>query len=229
LERAASSPVRAGFVKVNSRAGRDVWDCRLARGPAGGLDSARMATRKKSPRHEAQRLLHRKMLEMWERGQSDLCEVRGSSIHGRGVYATRPIAREAKIIEYIGEIIDKKESEKRAHAQHAKSLADGDAAVYIFTLNKQWDIDGNVPWNTARLINHSCDPNCEAWIHGRRIFIHALRDIEPGEELTFDYGFDVDCHEDHPCLCGREGCIGYIVSRSQWDELKKRLATKQKI
>lgn len=168
------------------------------------------------------------MLEMWERGQSDLCEVRGSSIHGRGVYATQPIAKDAQIIEYIGELIDKKESEKRAHAQHAKSLKDGDAAVYIFTLNKTWDIDGNVPWNTARLINHSCDPNCEAWIHGRRIFIHALRDIGPGEELTFDYGFDVDCHEDHPCLCGREGCIGYIVSRSQWDELKKRLAAKQK-
>jgi SET domain-containing protein len=188
-----------------------------------------MATKKKSARIDADRLLHRKMLEMWKRGQSDLCEVRGSTIHGRGVYATRRIPKDEQIIEYIGELIDKKESDRRAHAQHAKSLEDGDAAVYIFTLNKKWDIDGNVPWNTARLINHSCEPNCEAWTIGRRIFIHALRDIEPGEELTFDYGFDVDCHEDHPCRCGRPACIGYIVSRSQWDELKKRLAAKAKI
>jgi len=95
--------------------------------------------------------------------------------------------------------------------------------VYIFTLSKNYDIDGNVPWNTARLINHSCDPNCEAWIEGRRIHIHALRDINAGEELTFDYGFDVGCYEDHPCRCGKPQCVGYIVSREQWPELEQRL------
>jgi SET domain-containing protein len=73
------------------------------------------------------------------------------------------------------------------------------------------------------LINHSCAPNCEAWIEGRKIFIHALHDINPGEELTFDYGFDVDCFEDHPSRCGRPECIGYIVSREQWPDLRKRL------
>jgi len=186
----------------------------------------RMPKKHKSGSHEEQRWLHRKLLEMWQRGQSDLCEVRGSEIHGRGVYATQDIAKEERIIEYIGELIDKEESEKRAHTQHAKSVDSGDAAVYIFTLSKKWDIDGNVPWNTARLINHSCEPNCEAWIIGRRIFIYSLRDIKAGEELTFDYGFDVDCHEDHPCRCGRDGCVGYIVSRSQWSELQKRLAAK---
>ena len=85
------------------------------------------------------------------------------------------------------------------------------------------NLDGNVPWNIARLINHSCDPNCEAWITGKRIFIHALRDIHPGEELTFDYGFDIDSYEEHPCLCGRENCVGYIVSRDQWPVLRDRL------
>lgn len=167
--------------------------------------------------------LHRKLVELWQRGQSRFCEVRGSEIHGRGVYATCFIPKEQRIIEYVGERIDKKESEKRGNAQHSKSLKTGDAAVYIFTLSKKYDLDGNVPWNTARLINHSCAPNCEAWIEGRRIFIHALRDIKEGEELTFDYGFDVDCYEDHPCRCGKPGCIGYIVSRSQWSELAERL------
>ena len=179
---------------------------------------------KKTKKLKEEARLRRKMTELWERGQSDLCEVRGSSIHGRGVYATEDIPAGTKVIEYIGELIDKEESERRAWAQHAKAEETGDAAVYIFTLNKRWDIDGNVPWNTARLINHSCDPNCEAWIEGKRIFIHSLRDIAKGEELGFDYGFDIDCYEDHPCRCGSEKCVGFIVSQEQWDELRKRLA-----
>jgi hypothetical protein len=166
----------------------------------------------------------RLMKEMYERGQSALCDVRNSEIHGRGVYAAEAIEKETQIIEYIGEYIDKDESEKRAWDQAAVAEETGDAAVYIFTLDKKWDIDGNVPWNDARLINHSCEPNCEAWIEEDQIFIYALRDIEAGEELTFDYGFDIDCFEDHPCRCGSDNCVGYIVSREQWPELKKRLA-----
>jgi SET domain-containing protein len=167
--------------------------------------------------------LHRKLLALWNRGQSDLCEVRGSSIHGSGVYATRDIAAEELIIEYVGELINKDESGKRGTKQQERATKTGDAAVYIFNLTDKWDLDGNVPWNTARLINHSCDPNCEAWSKGKKIFIHALRDIGEGEELTFDYGFDVECYEDHPCLCGRQGCIGYIVSREQWEILDEKL------
>lgn len=181
----------------------------------------------KSKKHLEEASLAKKLKQLWSRGQSDLCEVQGSMIHGRGVYATRDIPAGTKIIEYVGELIDKKESEKRAWAQHAKAQEHGDAAVYIFTLTDKWDIDGNVPWNTARLINHSCDPNCEAWIEGKRIFIHSLTDIAAGDELTFDYAFDVECYEDHPCLCGRDGCVGYIVSREQWPQLKAILAGKQ--
>lgn len=180
-----------------------------------------MSSGKKSMQEE--RRLHRKLVKLWQRGQSRFCEVRGSAIHGRGVYATCFIPEGERIIEYIGERIDKKESERRGSSQQRKSERTGDAAVYIFTLSKNYDLDGNVPWNTARLINHSCAPNCEAWIEGRRIFIHALRDINEGEELTFDYGFDVDCFEEHPCRCGRAECIGYIVSRTQWPELAERL------
>jgi SET domain-containing protein len=183
-----------------------------------------MASKKKVVSEE--KVLNRKLVAMWNRGQSKYCEVRGSEIHGRGVYATTFIPKETKIIEYVGELIDKEESERRGNSQHAKSLETGDAAVYIFTLSKNYDLDGNVPWNTARLINHSCAPNCEAWIVGRKIFIHSLCDINTGEELTFDYGFDVDCYEDHACLCGKEGCIGYIVGRAQWVELEARLKAK---
>jgi hypothetical protein len=181
-----------------------------------------MASKKKKAVSE-HALLHRKLLDLWNRGQSNYCEVRDSAIHGRGVYASCFIPKGTKIIEYVGELVDKAESERRALSQHSKSLKTGDAAVYIFTLSRNYDIDGNVPWNTARLINHSCSPNCEAWIEGRKIFIHALCDIQAGDELTFDYGFDVDCYEDHPCRCGRDGCVGYIVGRAQWPELMERL------
>ena len=190
-------------------------------------NSSRSAMGHKSKKQLEEAGLAKKLKQLWSRGQSDLCEVQGSQIHGRGVYATRDIPAGTKIIEYVGELIDKKESEKRAWAQHAKAQESGDAAVYIFTLTDKWDIDGNVPWNTARLINHSCDPNCEAWIEGKRIFIHSLTDIAAGDELTFDYAFDVEWYEDHPCLCGRDGCVGYIVSREQWPRLREILDGKK--
>jgi len=169
----------------------------------------------------------RRFKKMAQRAESDLCEVRGSVIHGRGVYATQDIPKETEVIEYVGEPINKELSETRAWDQYARAEEKGEAAVYIFTLDEKWDIDGNVPWNTARLINHSCDPNCEAWIVGRRIKIYSLRDIKADEELTFDYGFDVECYEDHPCLCGSENCVGYIVSQEQWPELREKLAAKK--
>ncbi|MGB0291063.1 MAG: SET domain-containing protein [Luteolibacter sp.] len=179
---------------------------------------------KRQERVRKQQKLTREFIKMWERAQSDLCEVRNSEIHGRGVYSTQFIPKDEKIIEYVGEIIDKEESDQRGNAQHEHAQKTGDAAVYIFTLSKKYDLDGNVPWNIARLINHSCEPNCEAWIDDDRIFIHALRDIERGEELCFDYGFDIDCFEEHPCLCGTDNCVGYIVSQDQWPELEKKLA-----
>ncbi len=182
---------------------------------------------KKSKKLIEEARLRRKLTKLYERGQSEFCEVRESVIHGSGVYAAKVIPKGERVIEYIGELIDKDESEKRAWAQHAIAEETGDAAVYIFTLNKRWDIDGNVPWNTARLINHSCDPNCEAWVEGKRIFIHSLRRIPKGEELTFDYGFDIECYEDHPCRCGSKNCVGYIVSREQWEDLRKELDAKK--
>lgn len=147
--------------------------------------------------------------------------MRASNIHGRGIFAAATIPKETRIIEYVGERLRKKEGDERALLQLELAEQTGDAAVYVFTLSKKWDLDGNVDWNLARLMNHSCEPNCEARIEKQRIFIYALRDIKKGEELTYDYGFDIECYEDHPCRCGRDGCIGYIVSREQWPVLRK--------
>ncbi len=170
----------------------------------------------------------RQLEQLKDRAKSEYCEARSSEIHGTGVYAVKEIPTGKRIIEYLGERIDKEESERRATAQMELAEKTGDAAVYIFTLNKKWDLDGNVPWNTARLLNHSCDPNCEAWIEEKQIFLYSLRDIEEGEELTFDYGFDIENYKDHPCLCGSDNCVGYIVGRDYWDELADRLSQKTK-
>ena len=168
----------------------------------------------------------RQLGQLKERAKSEYCEARSSEIHGTGVYAIKDIPAGKKIIEYLGERIDKEESERRANAQMEHAEKTGDAAVYIFTLNKKWDLDGNMPWNTARLLNHSCAPNCEAWIEDKQIFLYSLREIAKGEELTFDYGFDIENYEDHPCLCGSDDCVGYIVGRDYWEELAARLAKK---
>ena len=117
----------------------------------------------------------RQLEQLKERAKSEYCEARSSEIHGTGVYAIKDIPVGKKIIEYLGERIDKEESERRANAQMEHAEKTGDAAVYIFTLNKKWDLDGNMPWNTARLLNHSCAPNCEAWIEDKQIFLYSLR------------------------------------------------------
>ena len=101
--------------------------------------------------------------------QNLLYLIRQSSIHSRGVFAARDIRKGERVIEYIGERITKAESERRANVRMGEAANDGGGAVYIFTLNKRHDIDGNVEWNPARLINHSCSPNCEAEISRGRI------------------------------------------------------------
>lgn len=187
-----------------------------------------MGKNKKKDRRYSEDKQERRIEKLRRRGESDFVEVRGSVIHGRGVYCIEPIEKEQYFIEYVGNRVSKEESEKRALKQFEEHEKSGAAAVYIFNLTKKWDLDGNVEWNPARLINHSCNPNSEAIQDGKRIFIQALRDIGVDEEITFDYGFDVDCYEDHPCRCGSSDCIGYIVGRDYHDDLADRLAAKEK-
>ena len=150
-------------------------------------------------------------------------EVRTSSIHSRGVFARIDIPKDTKILEYTGEKISKAESERRARVQLERAKKNGEAAVYIFNLNKRQDLDGGIESNIARLLNHSCDPNCEAIQSRGRIWMTAVRDIKQGEELTFNYGFDLENWEDHPCLCGKNRCVGYIVDEQLWPGLLERL------
>jgi SET domain-containing protein len=186
-----------------------------------------MGKNKKKDRKHSEDKQKRRIEKLRRRGESDFVEVRGSVIHGQGVYCIEPIEKEQYFIEYVGNRVSKEESEKRALKQFEEHEKSGAAAVYIFNLTKRWDLDGNVEWNPARLINHSCNPNSEAIQDGKRIFIQALRDIGVDEEITFDYGFDVDCYEDHPCRCGSSNCIGYIVGRDYHNDLADRLAAKE--
>jgi len=125
--------------------------------------------------------------------------VRPSPIHRWGVYAEELIPKGRKIMEYTGEKINRKETAKRA---------DG-PLNYLFTLNSYWTIDGNVGGSGAQYVNHSCTPNCYAWIYKDHILYMAVRDIQPGEELTIDYRFDPDVPE-VKCGCGSSGCRGTI-------------------
>ncbi len=161
--------------------------------------------------------------------RSKYCKQSRSGIHQRGLFASRKIPEDTEIIEYVGEVISKEEGDRRAHALVDKTAGTDNPAVYIFILNDEFDIDGNIPENTARLINHSCDPNCEAQTtEDDEIWIVSLREIAKGEELTFDYGFELENYEDHPCRCGRPNCVGYIVARQHWPELKKLLKKAKK-
>jgi SET domain-containing protein len=138
--------------------------------------------------------------------------ITASAIHGRGAYAAQPIPRGTRIIEYTGERITKAEAARREQARLRRAARGGDGSVYIFELNQRYDLDGRTRRNPARLINHSCAPNCEAQMIRGRIWIIARRDIEAGEELTFDYGFPLNEWSLHPCRCGTARCPGYIVN-----------------
>lgn len=147
-----------------------------------------------------------------------------SSIHGGGLYARRPIPAGTRVIEYVGERITKAEADRREQCRLAQRASGRDGCVYVFELNRRHDIDGDVRWNTARYINHSCEPNCEPQVIRGRIWIVALRDIAAGEELGYDYGFDFADWREHPCRCGTRGCVGYIVKRGQRWRVRRLLA-----
>lgn len=139
------------------------------------------------------------------------------------MYATEAVADGTRLIEYVGERITKPEARRREAQRVARQGRGGDASVYIFELNTRHDLDGRTTRNTARLINHSCKPNCQAETVRGRIWIVAKRDLAAGEELTFDYGFPYKEWPLHPCRCGAQGCVGYIVNGGQRWRLRRIL------
>jgi len=166
----------------------------------------------------------KKYLMIMKKTTSLYITVKRSSIHSRGVFARKDIPKGARVIEYVGEKITQAVSNRRADLpleRHKKNSYHG--AVYIFELNKRYDIDGFVPYNTARFINHSCEPNCETDIIRGKIWILAIKDIKKGTELTYNYGYGLDDYEDHRCRCNAHNCIGYILAEEHWPKLKKRL------
>lgn len=161
--------------------------------------------------------------------KSKWAKVKKSGIHNKGMFAKKNIPKGTYVIEYVGEKTTKKESDRRADIVLEKSKADvTKGAVYIFELNKRYDIDGNVKWNTARWINHSCNPNCEAVNDEGHIWIETKKDIRKGEEITYNYGYNLDNFEEHPCKCGSKNCVGYIVEENLWPKLKKTKAYREK-
>ncbi len=156
-------------------------------------------------------------------------KVKKSGIHSKGVFARKNIPEGVRIIEYLGKEMTHEESDALYQKMYQRHQLDpSKASVYTFTLNDTTDINGGVWWNLARFINHSCEPNCEAVIEDEKsIVLYSARHITRGEELTFNYGYDVETWEDHPCRCGSAGCVGYIVAEEQWDTLRKFIAFRE--
>ena len=147
-----------------------------------------------------------------------LYRIRKSNIdrNGRGLYAIKDIKEGTRIIDYVGKIITKKKTEESEKFDNSKP-------IYLFNLNTRYDLDGDVSWNTARLINHSCLNNCDYQGKGLKLWVTAIRDIKKGEELTCDYGFSYNSdYKQFPCKCGSKNCVGYIVREgSRWRINKK--------
>ena len=118
---------------------------------------------------------------------------------GKGLYATRDIKEGEKIIDYIGKLITKKQTEESDKYDNSKP-------IYLFTVNKKYDLDGDFPWNIAGLINHSCENNCD-----------------------YGFGYDKD-YKQFPCKCKSKNCCGYIVrAESRWRINKKFAMSNKKI
>ncbi len=144
-----------------------------------------------------------------------LVVFKDSQIHGTGGFARIDIRRGKRIIEYVGNKLSKDEAEAELNKLN----------YFIFILDDEFDIDGSVDWNPARLINHSCYPNCEVNIVRNRIWLYALRNIPAGTELTFNYSHDLEDYEDRPCDCGSANCVGYMVAETHFRELRRKLSS----
>jgi uncharacterized protein len=146
-------------------------------------------------------------------GKSSSVVVRRSKIQGRGVYASRDIAEGDRIIEYTGRLITNEEADAQCDDEGMRRHH-----TFLFGVDDAFTVDGANGGNEARFINHSCEPNCESVIEGRRVFIDALRDIRAGEEIAYDYWYTTDrgySLEDlrriYPCRCGAATCRGTLA------------------
>jgi uncharacterized protein len=160
---------------------------------------------------------------------SELIEVRRSDVHGLGVFAMKPIAKGTRIIEYVGERVSHNEADRRYEEKDAN-----DSHTFLFIVDSKTVIDAGVDGNDARFFNHSCDPNCESTVEKRRVYIEAIRDIEPGAELTYDY--QIQREDDDPdnidevfaCRCGFPQCRGTMLWPTERKPKKAKKETRAK-
>jgi hypothetical protein len=152
-------------------------------------------------------------------------EIRESPMQGLGVFATRPIPEGMRLVEYAGERLTPADAEARY-----PDVAGERHHTFLFAIDDDVVVDAAVGGNEARFINHSCDPNCDAVIDGGRIWIDAIRDIEPGEELAYDYAYVL--RERHspaakrrfPCHCGAARCRGTILAKKRQAASRRAVA-----
>ena len=137
--------------------------------------------------------------------------VRGSAIHGKGVFATRAIAKGERIIEYKGTLITEEAADERYGDDESNH-------TFLFLLDNDMVIDAYRGGNSARWINHSCHPNCEPVEEGNRLYIHAVRDIRPGDELSYEYNLVIEDRYTpaikrlYACRCGTSKCHGTFLA-----------------
>ena len=180
---------------------------------------------KKAPPRKAKRKPRNKSLPVI--ATSPLVEARNSPIHGTGVYAVKPIKKGTRIIEYLGERISHGEADARYETK-----GEDDGHTFLFIASNRTVIDAGVSGNDARFINHHCNPNCETVIENSRVFIDAIRDIKPGEELGYDYQLTWESTDDpaelalYECRCGAKKCRGTMLDREPLD--KKKTEKKKK-
>ena len=143
-------------------------------------------------------------------------EIRDSPIHGSGAFATRRIPRGTRLVEYRGERLTPAQADAR--------YPDVPGEVHhtcLFAIDDDVVIDAAVDGNEARFINHSCGPNCDAVIDDGRIWIETIRDILPGEELAYDYAYELEerhtpaAKRRYPCTCGSPRCRGTILAKKR--------------
>jgi hypothetical protein len=152
-----------------------------------------------------------------------LFEVRHSPIHGYGVFALRRIRKGTTVTEYLGDRVTHEEADARYEDKDPN-----DNHTFLFTVDSKTVIDGGVGGNDARFINHGCDPNCESTTQNQRIYVEAIRTIQPGEELAYDYQIDRD-PDDPPnvdvifaCRCGAATCRGSMLVAPKKPRKKSR-------
>ena len=157
-------------------------------------------------------------------------EIRRSGIQGLGAFAARKIRKGARIIEYVGERITSKEADERYDDEGM-----GRHHTFLFAIDEDVTIDGAIAGNDSRYINHCCAPNCEAVDEDGRIFIFATKRILEGEELSYDYQYDLDLgpedaelKERYVCHCGADTCRGTIVKPVKKKKKKAKSKSKKK-